>query len=79
MTRDDVLVWLAGLFDEPAANVRPSTTRDQLANWDSMGTLTLMADLDEKFDIRLAENDVQSLASVQDVIDLLARQGKLQA
>jgi acyl carrier protein len=79
MTRDEVLVWLAGLFDEPAANVRASTTRDQLANWDSMGTLTLMADLDEKFDIRLGEQEVQSLASVQDILDLLTRQGKLQA
>lgn len=77
MTTDQVLLWLAGLFDEPPGNVRPTTTRDELANWDSMGTLTLMADLDEKFDIRLAEQEVRALASVQDVLDLLARRGKL--
>jgi len=79
MTRDEILVWLAGIFEEPAGNVRPDTPRDQIAGWDSLGVLTLMADLDEKFDVHANEKEMRDMTRIQDVIDLLARHGKLAA
>ena len=79
MTRGETLVWLAGVFDEPLENLRADTSRDQIAGWDSLGVLTLMADLDEKFDIQAAEQDMAAMTSVQDVLELLGRHGKLSA
>ena len=79
MTRDETLTWLAGVFEEPVENVRPDTPRDAIAGWDSLGVLTLMADLDEKFDIRVSEKEMSAMTTVQDVIDLLNRHGKLAA
>jgi acyl carrier protein len=79
MNRDEVLQWVAGVFEEPAANIRPDTPRDEIAGWDSLGVLTLMADLDEKFDIRVTEKEMSAMTSVQDILDLLERQGKLAA
>jgi len=79
MTRDETLAWLAGVFEEPIENVRPDTPRDAIAGWDSLGVLTLMADLDEKFDVRVGEKEMSAMTCVQDVIDLLQRHGKLAA
>ena len=79
MTRDETLAWLAGVFEEAVENVRPDTPRVAIAGWDSLGVLTLMADLDEKFDIRVSEKEMSAMTTVQDVIDLLNRHGKLAA
>jgi acyl carrier protein len=79
MTRDEALAWVAAVFEEPPANVRPDTPRDEIGGWDSLGVLTLMADLDEKFDIRVSEKEMSAMTSVQDILDLLGRNGKLAA
>ncbi len=77
MNREDAVAWLAGLFEEPVANVTETTARESIYGWDSLGTLTLMAEMDEKFDIQLSEQDVTGFVSVGDVVELLARRGKL--
>lgn len=79
MTRDEALAWVAQVFEESPGNVRPDTPRDEIGGWDSLGVLTLMADLDEKFDIRVSEKDVAALKRVQDILDLLERGGQLAA
>lgn len=79
MTRDEALTWLSGVFEEPSGRLRPETPRDEVGGWDSLGVLTLMADLDEKFDIRVDEKEMASMSRVQDILDLLDRSGKLAA
>jgi acyl carrier protein len=77
MTNDEALAWIARLFDERVENIRATTARDAIAGWDSLGMLTLMADLDEKFDIQVGEKETSEMVAVQDILDLLARHGKL--
>ena len=77
MTTDEALIWLAGVFEEPPENVRPEATREEIAGWDSMGVLTLMADMDDKFNIRLGAKDLKDMARVQDVLTLLKSRGAL--
>lgn len=79
MTPEQALAWLAELFQEPVEVVRATTAREELPSWDSMGVLTLMADLDEKFDIRVTEDEMTGMTCIQDILDLLARNGKLAA
>ena len=52
---------------------------DEIGGWDSLGVLTLMADLDEKFDIRVNEKEMSAMTSVQNILDLLVKNGKLAA
>lgn len=73
MTRNEALAWLAGLFEEPVANITPDTQRDEIAGWDSLGVLTLMADLDEKFNIQLDEKEASAMSSIRDVLTVLER------
>ncbi|HTE40307.1 MAG TPA: acyl carrier protein [Steroidobacteraceae bacterium] len=78
MTQEEVLVWLANLLNEPAgSSLAPDATQEDIAGWDSMAMLLLMADLDEKFEIQLEEKEVEGLTGVGDILKILKRHGKL--
>jgi acyl carrier protein len=69
--------WIAEVFEEPTGRITIETLRKEIPGWDSLGTLSLMAGLDEKFDIHLSEADIEGLQRVADVLDILRRSGKL--
>ena len=47
LTTQAALHWIAEVFEEKPSVVIPSATADDLQGWDSLGMLTLMAELDE--------------------------------
>ena len=77
MNLNEALQWVADLFEEPVENVRPETLREDIQAWDSLGVLTLMAALDEKFDTLLTEEEMQTMQSVQDILNVLNKNGKI--
>ena len=77
MSDEEVLGWLAEIFEEPAGRLTAQTAREQIDAWDSLGSLTLIAAFDERFDLRLAEADIRSMRHLGDVIAFLHRNGKL--
>ena len=77
MTKEEALEWIAELFEESVESILPETQRDEIPAWDSLGILTLMARLDEDFEILLEEEEVQGLRGVNDILDALRRHGKL--
>jgi acyl carrier protein len=78
MNTEDALEWIAELFEESVENISAETPRDDIPAWDSLGILTLMARLDEDFEILLEEEEVQELRGVNDILEALKRHGKLQ-
>ena len=78
MKTPDALNWIAEVFEEPAGRISAETMRKDILGWDSLGTLTLIAALDERFDIHLSEKDIDAMKRVGDVLDILARNGKLE-
>jgi acyl carrier protein len=79
MSEDEVLDWLAEIFQESRANITVETARQDIAAWDSLGVLTLMAELDEKFDLVLSDSDMQAMKKIGDVLSILRERGKLAA
>lgn len=77
MTEGEVVAWLADVFQEPADKLTAETPREAIAMWDSLGVLTLMAELDERFDLVVSDQDMRAMAKVGDVMSLLRRHGKL--
>ena len=75
MKTDEALKWIADLFEEPAENISLTTPRDDVAAWDSLGTLTLMASLDEEFDIHLDPDQISEMKTVGDLVKLLESAG----
>ncbi len=77
MTQEEALKWFADLFGLPASSITPETTRDKILTWDSLGVLTLMASLDETFNIVTDDASMRAMQSVGDVLNLLRKHGKL--
>ena len=77
MNEKDALNWIAEIFQEPLENISPNTLREDIPGWDSLGVLTLIAEMDENFDILLEEEDLEKLKTVNDLLDLLKNNGKL--
>ena len=78
MNIEEALTWIANLFQEPVDDIKPDTSRDDIAGWDSLGILTLMAALDDDFDIQLADEEIQNLRNVEDILKILKRHDQLQ-
>jgi acyl carrier protein len=78
MTVDQALAWVAETFEEPRPNIQQDTRRADIAAWDSLGQLILMSALDQQFGIRLNQTELSTLASVQDILNILSRNQRLQ-
>ena len=77
MTLEEALAWIADLFEEAVENIETETSREDIEAWDSLGMLTLMAGLDENFDILLTDEEMQNLYKVNDIIEILRRNGQV--
>lgn len=75
MSKSEALAWIAGIFDQPADAISPETSRDQIETWDSIGTLTLMAELDERFDLTVDEEVLAGLDSIGSLLKMLEDHG----
>lgn len=78
MVDDEVFEWIADIFEEPVENIRPESSPEDIAAWDSLGVLTLIAGLDDNFDIQLADEEIQELRTVKDILAVFERYGKFQ-
>lgn len=67
---------LADAFAEPEP-LRADMQRDDVAGWDSMGALMLMAELDERFGLQLTAEASRAMQSVGDVLEYLDANGVL--
>lgn len=79
MNTQEALTWISEIFEEPAGRIEVGMSREQIPGWDSLGTLSLLAALDERFDIHLSEQEIDSLQSVKDLVEVLRRHGVLSA
>ncbi len=77
LNQEDALKWFAELFGLPVASVSLDTARAEIPDWDSLGVLTLMAALDETFDLVVDDADMRAMKKVGDVLDLLRKNGRL--
>ena len=76
MKLEEALIWIADLFEESVEDINPETLKEDIPAWDSLGVLTLMAELDENFGILLTDEEMQKLHKINDIFDILRRDGK---
>jgi len=77
VTVEEILLWLEELFEALPGSINASSQRDDIEAWDSLGTLTLMAELDQRFEIALDEEALENFSSVNAVIGLIKQKGLL--
>ena len=77
MNIEEALEWIAEVFEESPGRISATTLRKEIPGWDSLGTLSLIAALDERFDIHLSEQDIEAIQGVADLFEILRRTGAL--
>jgi acyl carrier protein len=77
ITTSEALKMLSEVLEEPLANLSPDLLRDDVYGWDSLGALSLMAELDERFGILLSADESREMTRIDDVLQLLRRHGVL--
>lgn len=78
MKTAEALGWIAEVFEDAPERIAADTKRTQIPGWDSLGTLSLIAAFDERFDIQLSEHDIEGMQSVSDIIAILRRNEALE-
>jgi len=71
MTTQEILSWIADVFEAPREKIHVNSLRREIPGWDSLGMLSLMAGLDERFQICLTDKDIGTLQSVSDILGIL--------
>lgn len=77
ITRDDALRMLEEAFAADPNTITADTARANLAGWDSMGALMLIAELDSRFGLILTPEVSKTMAHARDVLNLLQSHGCL--
>ena len=77
MTTDEALHWVAEIFEARPEEVTATSSRNAIRGWDSLGMISLMAGLDERFNIQVTDTDMRNLQCVNDILDLLRRRSLL--
>ncbi|WP_137921263.1 acyl carrier protein [Hydrogenophaga sp. 2FB] len=74
---NEALAMLAECFNLPIEAVHAGLQRDAIDDWDSMGALMLMAELDERFGIELTAEVSREMQRIGDVLAFLKVHGVL--
>jgi acyl carrier protein len=77
MNTAEALGWIAELFEQDPEQVKAETLREEIPAWDSLGVLTLMAALDKKFGVLLGNGEISAMKSVNDVLEVLRKNNKI--
>lgn len=78
ISKQDALELIAEVINESVEDVQPGVDLETLEGWDSMAVLLLMAEFDERFDIVLDEDRIETLARVDDILAVLEENNVLQ-
>lgn len=64
---------ISDVFGVPPDDVTPESSRDTIAEWDSVGHLKLILQLEESCKVRFPATDIPEMISVGRIQDVLAR------
>jgi len=63
------------VFDDDQLEIRASTTKTDIPDWDSMADVKLIIGLEDEFRIKFTTSEIGRLQSVGDVVAALSRRG----
>jgi len=62
-------------FDDEELRITPETTPDDVEGWDSVAQVELVMAVEAEFDVSLSLDEVASIASIGDILKVLANHG----
>ncbi len=78
MTRTEIFEKLtevfADVFDDDSITLTDATTADDIEEWDSLTHITLIAEVEDAFDMKFSMKDVLGMKNVGEMVDILERE-----
>lgn len=71
MTNEKKIELLEELLEVDEGTLQPEMELADLENWDSMTALSLIVMIDEECGKRITGNDVKSMQSIQDIMNIM--------
>ena len=66
---------VATMFNEPIDAIHLDSSSATIENWDSMGSLMLVLELEQEFGVQFSPEDVEGLSDVRSIVDKLRSKG----
>lgn len=73
MSLDTFISHFAEALETNAAELSPDTVFKDLASWDSLAALSVIAMIDEHYGVSVGGTDLEKARSLQDLWDLIAQ------
>jgi acyl carrier protein len=71
MTPEDKIKFLLDAIEsESLENVEPNTPLDDIEEWDSIGALMLISEVDDSFGTTINPEDLEKISTVEELINL---------
>lgn len=78
MTRTEIFEKLteifADVFDDDSITLTDATTADDIEEWDSLTHITLIAEVEDAFDMKFSMKDVLGMKNVGEMVDIIERE-----
>ena len=75
MTREEVTAKVnevfCDIFDDDEIVITDATTADDIEDWDSLEQINILVAMEKLFGVKFAVNEVEGLANVGEMIDLI--------
>jgi acyl carrier protein len=62
---------LAGVCAVPAASINEASARGALPNWDSMGHLNVIMELESRLGVSFSTDEVLAMGTVREIVDVI--------
>ena len=69
--KEKVLAIVAELCETEPANISENTTIGDFPQWDSVGQLTILSNLEETFEINFEREEMRESEEVKDIINMV--------
>lgn len=70
-TQDKVQEVFRDIFDDEQLAVTPTTSADDIDDWDSLAHINLVVAIEKEFNIRFALGELENLKNVGEMVELI--------
>lgn len=71
MVTEDVLNLISEALEITNGSISLETNVGEVAEWDSIGWLTIISMLDERYGIQISSQEIRTIKKVKDLVDLV--------
>lgn len=64
------------IFDDESLDIREETTAADVEGWDSLRHITLIENIEDRFDIRFTMLEVNGMKNVGEMLDIIAERAR---